>query len=188
MSYNIRLVRIKMYIIGFGWRGQVFYAIICESFVYYHEEAVMNVLDKDILMVLSEYPIKDQEELKIKLGEMGFSITQASLSRRLKKMGVQKVDGIYQVTDQRSARRLSDTVIQVSVAPPNLILLRTLPGCANYAADFLDEMIELPDKLDPTGQYRGMIGTIAGDDTIMVVINDPLRLEPIAAVLQDHIG
>lgn len=148
----------------------------------------MNVLDKDILMVLSECTIKDQAELKRKLGDMGFSITQASLSRRLKKMGVQKVEGTYRVTDQRSARRLSDTMIQVILAPPNIILLRTLPGCANYAADFLDEIIEMPEELDPVGHYQGMVGTIAGDDTIMVVVNDVSRLQTIATLFEGFIS
>lgn len=143
----------------------------------------MKVSDSDILATITKNQVKDQAELVTLLEQNGFNITQASLSRRLKKLGVQKIDGFYQASGQQGAKRFHETVISIDTAPPNLIVIRTLPGSASYTADFLDDIIESPEEFDPTGKYKGMIGTVAGDDTIMVIINDPARLETIADLI-----
>lgn len=139
----------------------------------------MKIRDEDIIQFVQSHNIRDQAEFVDLLAEAGFLITQASLSRRLKKLNIEKRGGIYQSpTSPLTAPLLINTIKSVQSAPPNMIVIRTQPGCANQLAYQLDLMI---DELNLSSQkanplYRGMAGTVAGDDTILVVISEPEQL------------
>ena len=125
-------------------------------------------LDSLILRLLDAAPVTDQGDLLIRLATEGHDLTQSTLSRRLKRLGVQKVQGRYRRVET-SAQVLPGTTI--TEAPPNLLVLRTAPGFAQALGLSLDA--------DPVA---GQMGTIAGDDTVFVAVL-PERLAEVKAHL-----
>jgi transcriptional regulator of arginine metabolism len=145
-----------------------------------------------IVAVLAEHPVRSQAELAARLDEAGVHVTQATLSRDLDELGAVKLrtpDGglpVYVVPEDGSpltARGVDDApphrlarlvgeLLTSADASANLVVLRTPPGAAQYLASALDRA-GLPE----------IIGTIAGDDTILVVTRDPDG----GAVLADHL-
>ena len=147
-----------------------------------------------IVAILAERQVRSQAELAAVLHDEGFSVTQATLSRDLDELGAVKLrspDGgppVYVVPEdgspltargvgadppQRLARMLGDLLVS-AVASANLVVLRTPPGASNFLASALDRA-GLPEVL----------GTIAGDDTILVIARDPTGGAPLAGRLLD---
>ncbi|MBP3427349.1 MAG: arginine repressor [Clostridia bacterium] len=114
--------------------------------------------------------IQTQEELAQALSARGMLVTQATVSRDIKEMHLLKVlaeDGSYryatmdkeeQGTNDRLIRMLSDSVLDVASAN-NLIVIRTLPGSAHVAGEAVDSL-----------RWPEVLGTIAGDNTILVIV------------------
>ena len=125
-------------------------------------------LDTLVLQLLEASPITDQGDLLARLAAQGQVLTQSTLSRRLKRLGVQKVLGHYRRVDS-----VPQAIPEVTLweAPPNLLVLRTAPGFAQALGLSLDA--------DP---YPGQIGTLAGDDTVFVAVQ-PERLAEVKAHL-----
>ena len=125
-------------------------------------------LDALILHLLDDSPIADQGDLLARLGAAGHELTQSTLSRRLKRLGVQKVQGRY-----RRVEAITQALPEVTLAevPPNLLVLRTAPGFAQALGLSLDA--------DPV---PGQMGTLAGDDTVFVAVL-PERLAEVRAHL-----
>lgn len=113
-------------------------------------------LDALILELLDGSPITDQGDLLLRLAAKGHELTQSTLSRRLKRLGVQKVHGIYRRAEA-GAQILPG--VSITEAPPNLLVLRTAPGFAQALGLTLDA--------DPV---PGQMGTLAGDDTVFVAV------------------
>jgi len=126
-----------------------------------------------IVDLISANEIKTQEELTEKLRDMGFPTTQATISRDIKELRLIKVaspGGGYKYstpqmnTDAAFMNRLKnifrECVVKVERAQ-NLVVIHTLVGMANAAAYAIDSM-KIPD----------IIGTIAGDDTILIILGD----------------
>jgi transcriptional regulator of arginine metabolism len=147
-----------------------------------------------IVAVLAERPVRSQAELAAALEASGFSVTQATLSRDLDELGAVKLrspDGglpVYVVPEdgspltaraagadvpQRLSRLLGDLLVSAE-ASANLVVLRTPPGASNFLASALDRA-GLPDVL----------GTIAGDDTILVIAREPSGGAALAGRLLD---
>jgi transcriptional regulator of arginine metabolism len=125
-----------------------------------------------ILELLGREPIRNQEQLRHGLSALGVVATQATLSRDIKELGLMKraSDGAYQpaTTSARppgsAATGLSRAVTEFVTGVDrvqNLIVLRTGPGQAHAAAIAIDR-----------AQLGEVIGTIAGDDTILVIARD----------------
>jgi transcriptional regulator of arginine metabolism len=133
-----------------------------------------------IVALIRARPIRSQGELGELLAAEGFHTTQATLSRDLEELGAVKVRGTdgsapaYVVpeegqgphrtaerTPERLRRLLRELLISAD-ASGNLVLLRTPPGAAQFLASAFDRS-GLPE----------VMGTIAGDDTIVVVVRDP---------------
>ena len=125
-------------------------------------------LDALILQLLEASPTADQGDLLARLAARGQELTQSTLSRRLKRLGVQKFHGYY-----RRAESVPQVLPDVTLreAPPNLLVLRTAPGFAQALGLSLDA--------DPS---PGQIGTLAGDDTVFVAVL-PERLAEVKAHL-----
>lgn len=142
-----------------------------------------------IVALLSEHTVRSQSELADLLAAAGAKVTQATLSRDLDELGAVKLrtpDGgqpIYIVPEdgaplaarqadgappQRLARLLGELLISAE-ASANLVVLRTPPGASNFLASALDRAA-LPEVL----------GTIAGDDTILVVSRSPAGGQAVA--------
>jgi len=126
-------------------------------------------LDKLILQLLEKHPIADQTDLLERLGAKGHDLTQSTLSRRLKRLGIHKVQGHY-----RRVEALAQPLpgVTISEAPPNLLVLRTAAGFAQAVGLSLDA--------DP---IPGQVGTLAGDDTVFVAVL-PERLAAVKAHLE----
>ena len=124
-----------------------------------------------ILDIITSNEIKTQEELSAHLRDRGYNATQATISRDLKELRLIKVashSGGYQYStpDQSSTAthmtRLKnifrECVVKVDRAQ-NLVVLKTLVGMANAAAAAIDAM-----------KNRDIVGTLAGDDNILVIL------------------
>lgn len=110
--------------------------------------------------------LANQGEMVRLLRKAGVQATQASVSRDVRELGLVKIDGRYTPaeglvgrSDEAAGRAGHELITHVEVAGANLIVVRTPPGHANTVAIGLDET-----KLD------GIIGTVAGDDTIFIAV------------------
>ena len=115
--------------------------------------------------LLFEQAFFDQSALLEALRARGHAMTQSTLSRKLKLLGVQKKQGRY-LAEADAPVRSGLRLLQVQTVAPNLLILKTEPGHANAFALRLDQQ-PLP----------GQAGTIAGDDTIFVAIKPEQLLQ-----------
>jgi transcriptional regulator of arginine metabolism len=143
-----------------------------------------------IVEILRLTPVHSQVELAQLLTAEGLAVTQATLSRDLVELGAVKVrhpDGglVYAAPGEGGDRtprggieqellaarlaRLCEELLVTAEASANLVMLHTPPGAAQFLASAIDHSV-LPDVL----------GTIAGDDTVLVVTRDPLGGEAVA--------
>ena len=126
-----------------------------------------------ILEIISNKNVETQEQLLAELQQAGFRGTQATVSRDIKELRIVKELtslGNYRYTT--SSNELSGTfsarlntifrecVVSFDYAQ-NIIVIRTLPGLANAAASAIDAM-----------NMSTVVGSLAGDDTVMVVMRD----------------
>ena len=121
--------------------------------------------------LIGQQPVANQPQLLDLLGAEGITATQATVSRDLEELGVIKVrvpggQSVYALPELETdrfvpfdqlRRVLGEWVGEVAVSA-NLVVLRTPPGCAHVVASALDRS-----GLD------GLIGTVAGDDTLLCV-------------------
>lgn len=126
-----------------------------------------------IMEIISNQNIETQEQLLQELSEAGFSSTQATISRDIKQLRIVKELtslGTYhyttasrEVTNTFSSRL--NTIFRESVTSfdyaQNIIVIHTPPGLANAAASALDAM-----------SRSVVLGTLAGDDTVIVIMRD----------------
>ena len=126
-----------------------------------------------ILEIVEREPIDTQEQLQHKLQEQGVTCTQATISRDIKQLHLIKEpvghgQYRYTVSSQRNRLNVADklrtifreSIISVDFAQ-NIVVIKTMAGLANAAAAALDGM-DVPD----------MVGTLAGDDTALLVMKD----------------
>ena len=120
--------------------------------------------------IVEAQSIQTQEELAEALRARGMVVTQATVSRDIREMHLLKVlaeDGSYRYAtmeksdagmNDRLIRMLDDSVVEMNCAN-NLIVIHTLPGSAHVAAEAIDNL-----------RWPETIGTIAGDNTILVIV------------------
>ena len=123
-----------------------------------------------ILEIIENQAIETQEALSEALRKYGFDVTQATVSRDIKELRLFKVmgdDGVYryavaerseQGLTERLRRVFAETVQSVDYAC-NQIVIKTLPGGAHAAAEMVDTM-----------RWKEVVGTLAGDNTILVIL------------------
>ena len=111
-----------------------------------------------IRSIVRSYSVKTQRDLVERLSEQGLSCTQATVSRDIVEMGLQKAaDGCYALPEEeRVARLAAELVTEVKVGG-TIVVVKTHPGGAQGVCAALDDA-HLP----------GALGTVAGDDTIMI--------------------
>ena len=127
-------------------------------------------LDAAILKLAEEREITDQSEFLALLRPAGHEVTQPTLSRHLRKLGLQKVAGRYQRVEQPPAEMPAFEMKQV---PPNILVIRTRPGFAQPLAVKLDQR-----------RIEGVAGTLAGDDTVFIAVASSAALKNVAAVVE----
>jgi transcriptional regulator of arginine metabolism len=128
---------------------------------------------KAIADLIRSEPLGSQEEVTARLGAIGYSVTQATVSRDLDQMGAVKVKRggtlSYALPDQLGdndwaaarLRRILQEWVQSIEAAGNLLVIKTPPGSAHLVGLALDQA-----KLDDVA------GTICGDDTLFVAVRD----------------
>jgi transcriptional regulator of arginine metabolism len=143
-----------------------------------------------IVVLLTDRAVHSQSELAALLAADGVEVTQATLSRDLDELGAVKLRGAdggvgrYVVPDDGSpvrgvtggTDRLSRLLAELLVSADhsgNLAVLRTPPGAAHYLGSALDR-----------AALAEVVGTIAGDDTVLVVAREPLDGAGLAAHLR----
>ena len=123
----------------------------------------------EIIQLISTKDIDTQEELASELRAKGYKVTQATVSRDIRELRLIKVSskgGGFKyakperheiAVSERLARILTDSLVSVD-ASGNIIVVKTLSGSANVAAEALDNL-----------GWPEILGTIAGDNTIFIV-------------------
>lgn len=144
-----------------------------------------NKRQQAIAQIIENNDITTQEELVEILIKEGFDVTQATVSRDIRQMNLKKeaIDGkkahyvmpkLPKAMTGTFVNVLKESVVSVDVAM-NLLVLKTKPGMAMAVAATLDSF-----------QYDEIVGTIAGDDTVMVAIrtvNDALLVQKRVRIL-----
>jgi transcriptional regulator of arginine metabolism len=145
--------------------------------------ATKNARHQQIVELVTQHEVHSQGELAALLADQGVHVTQATLSRDLDELDAVKVRSIsgalvYAVPGEGGDRRppvpgetaaatgrlarLCSELLVSAEASANLVVLRTPPGAAQFLASAFDKA-DLPD----------ILGTIAGDDTLLVIGRDP---------------
>ncbi|HVB76758.1 MAG TPA: hypothetical protein VNI34_02970 [Candidatus Nitrosotalea sp.] len=120
-----------------------------------------------ILELVRESPPKTQRELAGELLRRGFQATQATVSRDLQELGLGRSRRGWGV----GAAALDDLVLSVTQVE-FMLVVRTAPGSAGMVARTIDE-----------SGLSGVAGTLAGDDTILVVLADRAAAQPLRRLL-----
>ncbi len=139
-----------------------------------------------IFDIISKHDVDTQEELVDYLRSEGFAVTQATVSRDIKEMGIIKTlssDGRHykyaaQQTKEATAAdkflsMFKNTVISIK-SSGNLIVLKTEAGSAGPAAELIDKL-----------SYDEVLGVIAGDNTIFVAVDGLDHVDTIRRRLED---
>ena len=143
-----------------------------------------QMLDKQIIQIIQAGGIAEQSQLQEALKRLGYDIPQATLSRRLKKLKIAKVEGIYKAIDFNMV--FVPPVLNLQVAEPNLIVLHTYPGNGNSLAYFIDQ--KYISFYSHKNENHDILGTIAGDDTVLVIVKDLSALKKTVLMLEEEMG
>ena len=118
-----------------------------------------------ILQIVRSKGIYTQDELARELGERGVQTTQVTLSRDMREIGLVKTaDGYRQLAAEKGGPELASVVddhMQDIRVAQNLVVLKTSPGNANSLAIAIDRQ-----------DLEEVVGTVAGDDTVLVIAAD----------------
>ena len=125
-----------------------------------------------ILDLVRRHPVHTQQELANALAERGFSATQATVSRDIQELGLIRTGEGYRVGAPLSV--VSELVLSMTTVQ-FLVVIRTPPGTANLVARTIDE-----------SALEGIAGTVAGDDTTIVVLTDDGAAESLRRLLGAH--
>jgi transcriptional regulator of arginine metabolism len=143
-----------------------------------------------ITRLLESQPVTSQAQLVALLADEGVDATQTTVSRDLEDLGAVKVRlpggeaayalpelPVHQVAPEDHLRRvLGEWVVEVGHSG-NLVVLRTPPGSAHVVGSALDR-----------SGAEGVVGTVAGDDTVLVVVSEEVGGDAMAARLRDVAG
>ncbi|MBL8087038.1 MAG: hypothetical protein JNM85_03080 [Chthonomonas sp.] len=118
--------------------------------------------------------LESQQSVVDRLSELGYNVTQSSVSRDLNRLGIVKSGGAYVLPAGPLGLGGSPlgAVLGATAAGDHLIVVRTAVGAANLVGVHLDE-----------NDLEGMVGTLAGDDTLFIATTDKGNQESILAFL-----
>jgi transcriptional regulator of arginine metabolism len=134
--------------------------------------------------IISEENISSQDILLRKLKGKGIVCTQATLSRSLRQLGAGRIPdgkGGYRYSISEMPRIYANKTVRMQILPPiqeiidakGLMVIKTLPGNASSTAYYIDNH----------GRYE-IAGTIAGDDTILVIPRDGITIQQVHDCLE----
>ena len=146
-----------------------------------------NARQRRIVEIISRHDIDTQEELVSWLAEDGFSVTQATVSRDIKDLKLYKVAGTkkkYKYTclngahEELSPRMITlfrECVISINYAN-NIIIIKTMRGNGQSGGSFVDSL-----------QIKEILGCVAGDDTVVVVVDSNENTPIVAEKLKEYL-
>ncbi len=121
-----------------------------------------------ILEIARNRVVRSQEELSARLRHEGVDVTQSTLSRDIRELGLVKVRGSYQVSGEVHAalpeemlRRAFEQFILRTGVSGNIVMVKTSPGNAHSVGVVLD-----------AAQWPEVLGTVAGDDTVFILLRN----------------
>ena len=132
-----------------------------------------------ILDIINNHEVDTQDKLADLLKKAGYEVTQATISRDIKELQLVKTlssTGTYKYTvgsninqpiTERFVKIFKETIQTVTYSG-NIIVVKTLTGCANAAGEAIDSL-----------NFPNILGSIAGDNTIMIVVNMPENVPPL---------
>ena len=134
-----------------------------------------------ILEIIEGKDVETQEELADELKRHGVNVTQATVSRDIKELRLVKVlsdkGGYKYATAERAEKGLNDRFIRIfaesvmsSVGAQNLIVIKALTGSASAAGEAIDSL-----------KWPEIVGSIAGDNTILVILHSADQTEDVIA-------
>ena len=139
--------------------------------IYTNDESLTSKRERqaELLQIVGSNIVKTQTQLSALLKKAGIACTQVSVSRDIRELGLVKRDGHYVVPEDQgetpSLKALQDAIRgfirQAEPVGDNMVVVRTLPATAHSIALFLDRV-----------DWLGIMGTIAGDDTVFVAVKD----------------
>lgn len=141
-----------------------------------------------ILELINEYTIDTQEELLRRLHDDGFEVTQATVSRDIKELRLIKTlshDGKYKYAVSKDNTKdysskfyslLSDSAVMINYAY-NMVVIKCLTGMAQAVCAAMDSM-----------HWDGVVGTLAGDDTIFIMMENEKYAQQLVAELKKTVG
>lgn len=128
----------------------------------------------EIRRVVRSERIRTQRDLVEQLEAAGYVCTQATVSRDITEMGLRKLpEGVYVLAEDLHLQRMISELVTSVVHTNQLVLIKAAPGTAPGVAAALD-----------AAGVSGILGSIAGDDTILVITED----EQAAQRLQDQVA
>ena len=140
-----------------------------------------NLRQKKILDLIEKYDIDTQDTLIQRLSEEGICATQTTLSRDIRELHLVKIltpRGNYKYSVAGSKKEapvinssLTKSVTKIASAK-NIVVIKTFPGMANAIAVFVDSL-----------EQKNIIGTVAGDDTILLVVDEDDTAKAVVAHL-----
>ena len=133
--------------------------------------------------IITEQSISSQDALRIELKKRGFDVTQATLSRDLNELGVSWVsadDGgryvLQPIAEAKILRPIVGAEILSITSNESIVVVKTLPGCANAVGEFIDVQ-----------KHPDIVGTIAGDNTLLVVPASQRRTKQVMKFLREKL-
>ncbi len=143
-----------------------------------------------IIELINNYEIDTQEKLVTMLRECGYEVTQATISRDIKELQLVKTltsSGKYKYTvhksqdlpvSERFVKIFRETITSVN-ASGNIVVVKTLSGCANAAGEAID-----------TSNFEHIIGSLAGDNTLLLIADSPDNVPKILKDFENmlHLG
>ena len=140
-----------------------------------------------IIEIINQYEISTQTDLTNKLTELGFDVTQATVSRDLQEMRIMKTttaDGVYKYSVAKEGGiKINDklqTVFEQCLVgvdyAMNIVVIKTISGAAQAVGYALDSFT-----------WEEIVGSIAGDDTVMIVVRNEKSAKQLVARLTKYI-
>ena len=140
-----------------------------------------------ILEIIAEKDVETQEDLCEELLKKNFNVTQATVSRDIKDLKLYKVAGTTKkykyafienegdAVNNKMRNLFRECVLSINYAQ-NLIIIKTLRGNGSTAGTFIDSL-----------QLKEVVGTVAGDDTVLVVIDTSENADQLVAKFREYI-
>ena len=146
---------------------------------------IKNRRHKVIREIIEKKDIETQVQLTEELEKYGFNVTQATISRDIKELGLIKISAgensfrysfpsgiVSGNTLDRTKKMLQDNLLRMDYSY-NLIIMRTLPGTAQGIAFCIDAL-----------SWKDILGTVAGDDTILIIVREQVDVNDVIQNLQ----